>query len=106
MTAWVPRACTLLTAEQPLRVAEFDALFATAVGPPRRPAPSRLEVVLAAEAEQLARDLVAREAGCCSFFAFTVQPGAGGTELAVEVPAAHVAVLDAIQQRIEAVRAG
>lgn len=28
---WVPQSCTLPTVEQPLRVAEFDALFATAV---------------------------------------------------------------------------
>jgi hypothetical protein len=37
--AWVPQACTLATADQPLRQAEFDALFATAlhafVGPIR-----------------------------------------------------------------------
>jgi len=28
--AWVPAACTLPTAEQPLRPAEFDALFTSA----------------------------------------------------------------------------
>ncbi|MEV6153769.1 hypothetical protein AB0L53_25835 [Nonomuraea sp. NPDC052129] len=28
---WVPSECTLPTAEQPLRVAEFDALFAEVV---------------------------------------------------------------------------
>ena len=27
--AWVPEACTLPTVEQPVRVAEFDELFAT-----------------------------------------------------------------------------
>ena len=26
---WVPEACTLPTVEQPLRLAEFDSLFAT-----------------------------------------------------------------------------
>jgi hypothetical protein len=102
----VPRDCTLPTAERPLRAAEFDAVFATAVGPPRRPAPGRLEVVLAAEAEPVARDLVARETACCSFFAFTLRPGPDGTVLAVEVPVAQVEVLDAIQKRIEAARAG
>ncbi|MEV4838269.1 hypothetical protein AB0K05_27425 [Nonomuraea sp. NPDC049486] len=35
--AWVPSACTLPTAEQPLRVAEFDALFADAVRAVARP---------------------------------------------------------------------
>ena len=29
MTSWVPEACTLPTVEQPVRVAEFDELFAT-----------------------------------------------------------------------------
>jgi hypothetical protein len=29
--AWVPQACTLPMADQPLRQAEFDALFATAL---------------------------------------------------------------------------
>ncbi|MEU9473975.1 hypothetical protein AB0D78_47270 [Streptomyces avermitilis] len=28
MTTWIPASCTLPTTEQPLRVAEFDALFA------------------------------------------------------------------------------
>ncbi|MFI5877126.1 hypothetical protein ACIBAH_32705 [Streptomyces sp. NPDC051445] len=28
MTTWVPQSCTLPTTEQPLRVAEFDTLFA------------------------------------------------------------------------------
>jgi hypothetical protein len=106
VTGWVSHECALPTAEQPLRVAEFDAVFATAVGPPRRPAPGRLEVVLAVDAEPVVRDLVARETACCSFFAFTVLPGTDGTALAVEVPAAHVEVLDALQGRIETARAG
>ena len=89
------------TVEQPLRVAEFDALFALAVSPAQRPTPGRLEVVLPVEAEPVARDLAARESACCSFFAFTLQPAVGGIELAVEVPAARVEVLDAIQRRIE-----
>ncbi|MGW3614623.1 hypothetical protein ACWD6N_33130 [Micromonospora sp. NPDC005163] len=29
--SWVPQACTLPTVEQPLRLAEFDDLFASAV---------------------------------------------------------------------------
>jgi predicted metalloendopeptidase len=29
--AWVPEACTLPSVEQPLRVAEFDEVFANAV---------------------------------------------------------------------------
>jgi hypothetical protein len=37
-TRWVPEACTLPTVEQPLRVAEFDDLFATALRGIARPA--------------------------------------------------------------------
>ena len=105
-TSWVPQACTLPTVEQPLRVAEFDDLFTAATGPPRRVAPGRLEVVLAADAAASARDLVARETACCSFFTFTLTPCADGVELVTEVPAAQVAVLDAMQRRIEAARGG
>jgi hypothetical protein len=106
MTAWVPEACTLLTVEQPLRVAECDDLFTAAVGPPRRSAQGRLEIVLAEDAAAGAGDLIAREAACCSFFTFTLHPCAEGVELIIEVPAAHVAVLDAVHRRIDAARAG
>lgn len=34
--SWAPEACTLPTAERPLRVAGFDELFATAVREVRR----------------------------------------------------------------------
>lgn len=106
MPAWVPQECTLPTAEQPLRLAEFDALFARAVGPPQRRAPHRLAVVLAGDAAPAARDLVARETACCSFFTFGLSPVEAGVELTVAVPAAQVVVLDAVQARIEAVRVG
>jgi hypothetical protein len=104
VTPWVPESCTLPTADRPLRVAEFDGLFAGAVRRPSRLAPGRLEVLLPAEAEPVARDLAARETACCSFFTFTLRPGQEGVALTVEVPPAHVAVLDAVEQRAEAVR--
>ena len=106
MTTWVPRECTLPTAAQPLRVEEFDALFARAMGSVQRPTPSRLEVVLPSAAAPAARDLVARETACCSFFTFTLRAVTGRTELAIEVPDAHAGVLDMIQRRIEVVRPG
>ena len=66
---WVPEACTLPTAEQPLRIAEFDRLFATAWRQ------ERLATAVAwplDPAEELAvRDLTARETECCSFFTFS-----------------------------------
>jgi hypothetical protein len=105
---WVPESCTLPTVERPRRVAEFDALFATATGPAERLGPTRLRVHLPGGPDALARvrELVARETGCCSFFTFELRPAATATELEVRVPGAQVAVLDAMQRRVEAVRAG
>ena len=70
-TDWAPAACTLPTSDQPLRVAEFDALFAAASagstdGHPElaltlAPAPGRDDKV---------RELTHRESACCSFFTF------------------------------------
>jgi hypothetical protein len=105
---WVPESCTLPTVERPLRVAEFDALFATVTRPAERLGPTRLRVRLPGGPDALARarDLVARETGCCSFFSFDLRPSATATELEVQVPESQIAVLDAMQRRVEAVRAG
>jgi hypothetical protein len=105
---WVPEACTLPTEEQPLRVAEFDALFATATGPPERLGPTRLRVHLPGGQDNAARarDLIARETGCCSFFSFDLCPSATDMELDVEVPEEHVAVLDGMQRRVHELRTG
>ena len=102
MTAWVPQACTLPTAEQPLRVAEFDDLLAAAIGAPTRRGPERLEIVLAPGTLAAVRDLVARESACCTFFAFGVRETAEGVLLDVGVPAAQVGILDAMQRAVEA----
>ncbi|MGW4639502.1 hypothetical protein ACWEN6_13290 [Sphaerisporangium sp. NPDC004334] len=101
---WVPSACTLPTAEQPLRVAEFDALFAETLQAVRRESSTRLglELRFAPEHAGRAAELAARENGCCSFFTFTVTVAAGGLTLAVAVPAEHAPVLDALQARAEA----
>ena len=106
--AWVPESCTLPTAEQPLRVAEFDELFATTTRSAERVGPTELRIHLPADDETTSRaqELIARETGCCSFFAFDVYPSALETELWVRVPASQTAVLDAMQQRAEAARAG
>jgi hypothetical protein len=97
---WVPEACTLPTAQQPLRVAEFDALFAKALHGVDRATPTRLRLVLSAAAEPAARDLAARETACCSFFAVTFDHDQDGQLLmTVAVPAAHVDVLDALARR-------
>lgn len=97
---WAPQACTLPTAEQPLRIAEFDNLFAEGLRALERQAPTELTLTLDSATEETARDLAARESSCCSFFGFTFTPGDSGTlQLQVTVPPAHVDVLDALAAR-------
>ena len=99
---WVPEACTLPTAERPLRLTEFDDLFATALHGQQRLSATRLRWRLDPAAESAARDLTARETECCSFFSFTVAAADGAVQVDVEVPAAHVDVLDALAARAAA----
>jgi hypothetical protein len=70
-------ACTLPTADRPLRVAEFDDLFRTSLERVERPAAARVRFVLSGDAglRDWAADLAAREASCCSFFDFTIAGG-------------------------------
>ncbi|NUP38979.1 MAG: hypothetical protein HOY76_18670, partial [Streptomyces sp.] len=98
---WAPSACTLPTAEQPLRVAEFDDLFADAVQGVARPERTRLRLDLVFSPDNAARtaELTARENGCCSFFTFTLTIADGSLTLEVTVPAEHVDVLDALETR-------
>jgi hypothetical protein len=108
----VPDACTLPRVEQPLRLAEFDDLFATAV---RRVDPvsashARLHLTGPAGLADRVRDLAARETGCCSFFTFTTipRPATDGEAvvLDIEVPAAYADVLASLTQRASDVSAG
>lgn len=108
---WVPvDACTLPTADQPLRVAGFDALFATALQGIERPAPgrTRARLILAGDdgLSDRVRELVAAETACCSFFSLAVTNVDAGAALAldVEVPVARTDVLDALLDRASAVR--
>lgn len=94
--AWIPESCTLPTAEQPVRVAEFDHLFADAVRAVRRPGPGRLELLMDPAAESVARDLAARESGCCSFFTFDFTPTETELVMGIEVPDARTEVLDSL----------
>lgn len=96
---WVPAACTLPTAQRPLRVAEFDELFATALRSQRRLSPTELRWELAAGTEAVVRDLVARESDCCSFFTFDVSATDDAVVLDVRVPAGHEEVLDGLTDR-------
>ncbi|WP_436771427.1 hypothetical protein [Yinghuangia sp. YIM S09857] len=97
---WVPQSCTLPTAEQPLRIAEFDALFAGALRAVERPAPTSVRLVLDRAADAVARELADREAGCCSFFTFVFDHDAAGRLLMdIAVPEAHADVLEALADR-------
>ncbi|MDG6107998.1 hypothetical protein [Dactylosporangium aurantiacum] len=114
MSFVVPDACTLPTVEQPLRLAEFDALFSTAVRAVETVTPTHARLRLSGPAGLAAtvRDLAARETACCSFFAFTVavtgQPAGGGEALTldVRVPDRYADVLASLAGRAAAALQG
>lgn len=95
---WVPEAGTLPTVQRPLRLAEFDDLFATALLGQQRIAPTRLRWYLEPAVESLARNLTERESSCCSFLTFSFTTG-DELRVDVEVPSERVAVLDALAER-------
>ncbi|HEX6338769.1 MAG TPA: hypothetical protein VFZ85_17580 [Jiangellaceae bacterium] len=95
---WVPAACTLPTAERPIRVAEFDALLGTAVRGVARMDETRLRLELdpSPDVAGQAAQLAAKETGCCSFFTFTLTADGAGVRLDVAVPEGRTDVLDAL----------
>ena len=102
-----PEACTLPTVERPLRIAEFDRLFATAAAPVERLGPQIARIVLPPRPELAAdaANLVVRETQCCSFFAFALTATGGRLHLDVTVPENQIEVLDAIVGWVERARA-
>ena len=100
----VSDACTLPTAEQPLRLAEFDGLLSAAGGTAERIGRDQLRVDLPPTPEVAAEtaSLIVRETECCSFFIFTLTATAGALHLDVTVPTSHTSVLDALTQRATA----
>lgn len=99
--SWVPDACTLPTAEQPLRLAEFDALFGADVTDVQLITADTALLTLRPDAPVAARaaDLAMRETGCCSFFEFTLTATGGRLTLQIRTPATQIDVLDAVVQR-------
>lgn len=95
-------ACSLPTAEQPLRVAEFDGLFAAALLRIERRDQTWLRLHLAGGSRETVEELVDRESRCCTFFAFTLTPTAGHLELDIRVLDGRAAVLDGIAARAAA----
>lgn len=104
---WVPvDACTLPTAERPLRVAEFDALFRAALLGQQRLEPGWLRLLLTPteRVEATVRELIGRESTCCSFFDFQIVAMEGELGVDVRVPEARVDVLDGIARQAETAR--
>src|SRR4051812_26441208 len=116
---WVPvEVCTLPTAAQPLRMAEFDSLFAASLRAVEHPAgdATRARLLLAGDVDLPGRvqRLAEAETGCCSFFTFALtslaadQPDAGDVAavvaLDIEVPPARADVLAALVQRADQAR--
>jgi hypothetical protein len=99
---WVPGECTLPLAERPGRAAEFDELFARALRGVARPEPTLLRLALdgADWVVTATRELVAREAACCSLFDFTLDRTPDrAPRLEVRVAADHTGVLDELAAR-------
>src|SRR4051794_36456140 len=99
-------ACTLPTAERPLRVGDFDELFAGSLLRVERPSDERAVLVLAGGEglAQRVQDLADAESACCSFFTFTVSSRlVGGAPpvvvLDIAVPPTYAAVLTGLVQR-------
>ncbi len=104
---WVdatPDACTLPTVDRPLRLAEWDALFATVTTSVNRIDPLRARWGLRPDPVVAARaaDLLVRETRCCSFVTFALTATGGQLTLDVSTPAGQVAVLDALVTRARA----
>lgn len=95
-------ACTLPTVERPLRLAEFDALFAEAVTDVERgETHTRLTLSGPPTLAGRVRDLTERESQCCSFFTFTIDGLDSAPTLDISVPPERRDILDALTTRAE-----
>ena len=90
-----PIACTLHPNDYAGRLEEFRReVFARLIGM-ERPEPTRLRLLLAADADpEAVRALLVREQGCCAFLGFTLTPGQGRLVADLEVPAEASPALD------------
>ncbi|MER6974490.1 hypothetical protein ACFVDI_04565 [Nocardioides sp. NPDC057767] len=95
-------ACTMPTAERPLRLAEFDDLFATAVRTvERRGDDVRIHLTGGDGLVDHVRDLTERESSCCSFFTFGIEGTDEALILDISVPPARQEILAALVERAE-----
>jgi len=88
------------TADRPLRLAEFDALFAAAVrGVEHGDSHVRLHLTGDEGLVDQVRNLTERESTCCSFFTFGIVGTDEALTLEVSVPPARQEILDALAER-------
>ena len=102
------QACTLPTAARPLRLAEFDDLFATTLQSVEQSDDFHARLVLAGDEALAGRTqrLADAESSCCSFFTFGVSCiDAGFVALDIQVPPSYADVLAALVARADAARA-
>lgn len=93
-------ACTLPTEDRPLRLAEFDTLFAeTMRSVERHDDVVRLHLVGPAGLRNRVRDLAERETTCCSFFTFVVEGVDNDLTLEISVPPERREILRALADR-------
>jgi hypothetical protein len=100
--AWAEvEACTLPTADRPLRVADFDAVFTSFLSRVEHPSPTHGRLVMTAGdgVADRVRRLAEAESACCSFFTFTVTSRRGEVVLDVKVPRAYADVLTGLVAR-------
>lgn len=97
----IPTACTLPTAERPIRLKEFDDLLATSSRQADRTSATSRTLHLAGgdDLEQRTRDLSARETECCLFFTFHIASEDDGVVLTVSVPPQHSGILDSLEAK-------
>jgi hypothetical protein len=107
---WAPvDACTLPTAERPLRLAELDSLFAASLRAVERAGDTRARLLLAGDDSlpERVRRLADAESACCSFFTFDVSTSVDGlVAFDIDVPPAYAEVLAGLVARAEAARDG
>ena len=98
------QGCTLTSAGQLVRVAEFDQLFAEMAVRAEQPGPAQLRLELRRDpaAARRAAELALAETACCSFFTFTLTAAADRLVLEIAVPDTHQPALTALARRAAA----
>lgn len=107
--SWVPvDACRLPSADQPMRLAAFEDLFATAVRSVDRVEPTLLRLDLVPDPAVAARaaELAVRESDCCGFFHFDLTAAEGALTLNITVTADRSIVLDGLADQARSAQAG